>query len=122
MERPEGERSTVMELKRGSDHVSAEIVWEYPPVDSEETIYSKSLSGAQRLPNGNTLICAGVSGTLLEVTAQNQIVWKYINPVQTQAPSPPGHAKHRPRHTRSVNMIYRAYKYPPDYTGLRFFY
>ena len=35
------------------------------------------MSGAQRLPNGNTLICDSVSGTIFEVTLKDEIVWKY---------------------------------------------
>jgi hypothetical protein len=37
------------------------------------------MSGAQRLPNGNTLICDGVSGTIFEVTRGEEVVWKYTS-------------------------------------------
>ena len=40
------------------------------------------ISGAQRLPNGNTLICSGANGTLFEVTPDKEVVWKYVNPVK----------------------------------------
>lgn len=43
--------------------------------------YSGHISGAQRLPNGNTFICSGENGTLFEVNRQNEIVWKFVNPV-----------------------------------------
>jgi hypothetical protein len=42
--------------------------------------YSVLIAGAHRLPNGNTFICSGVSGTLYEVTPEKDIVWKYITP------------------------------------------
>jgi len=40
------------------------------------------MSGAQRLPNGNTLICTGFSGTIFEVTPEKETVWDYINPAK----------------------------------------
>jgi hypothetical protein len=40
------------------------------------------ISGAQRLPNGDTLICSGTSGTVFEVTPDKETVWKYVNPVK----------------------------------------
>ncbi len=36
------------------------------------------MSGAQRLLNGNTLICDSVSGAIFEVTPKKEIVWKYL--------------------------------------------
>jgi hypothetical protein len=35
------------------------------------------LSGAQRLSNGNTLICHGLEGVVFEVTPGGQVVWTY---------------------------------------------
>src|SRR5262249_53957791 len=51
--------------------------------------FSMLISGAQRLSNGNTLICSGVNGTLFEVTPKNDIVWKYLNPIK-DGPRPGG--------------------------------
>jgi hypothetical protein len=45
--------------------------------------YAEFLSGAQRLPNGNTLICYGPHGRLFEVDETMAVVWDYINPVVT---------------------------------------
>jgi hypothetical protein len=44
------------------------------------------MSGANRLPIGNTLICESVSGTILEVTNERETVWKYANPVRGSFP------------------------------------
>jgi hypothetical protein len=41
--------------------------------------YSQFVSSAERLPNGNTLICSGLQNVLLEVTKQNQVVWNYVD-------------------------------------------
>jgi hypothetical protein len=43
--------------------------------------YSSFISGAHRLPNGNTFICSGANGTIFEVTPKKDMVWKYLNPV-----------------------------------------
>ncbi len=34
---------------------------------------------AQRLPNGNTLICDGAKGHAIEVTPEKEIVWEWLN-------------------------------------------
>lgn len=39
--------------------------------------FSPFLSGAQRLPNGNTLACSGVPGRVFEVTRDGRVVWDY---------------------------------------------
>jgi hypothetical protein len=38
------------------------------------------ISGAQRLPNGNTFICSGNQGILFEVTPAKEIVWQFKYP------------------------------------------
>ncbi len=48
------------------------------------------LSGAQRLPNGNTLICDGPQGRVVEVSAGGSTVWEYVNLYSGQAPNPHG--------------------------------
>ena len=56
-----------------------EIVWQYrgdPPL----SLFSTGISGAQRLPNNNTLICDGRTGRLVEVTTEGEIVWEFMNP------------------------------------------
>ena len=45
------------------------------------------MSGADRLPNGNTLICDGVHGMIFEVTPQKETVWIYVIPDQVGTPS-----------------------------------
>jgi hypothetical protein len=70
------EYSKVLEL----DPISKTVVWEYvahPP----ETFYSPSKGSAQRLPNGNTLICDGDRGRVFEVTREGDIVWDWYNPI-----------------------------------------
>ena len=53
-------------------------VWTYE-ADPPAVFYSAILSGAQRLPNGNTLIASGVEGAVFEVTPAGRTVWSYVN-------------------------------------------
>jgi hypothetical protein len=82
--------SRVLEI----DPVTMKRVWAYSPGSG---FFSTNISGAQRLPNGNTLITEGAGGRLLEVTTAGKIVWEFVNP-----PAPGGRAA----------GIYRAYRVP----------
>ena len=42
--------------------------------------FSPFISGARRLPNGNTLITEGNSGRIFQVTSEGEVVWEYVNP------------------------------------------
>lgn len=85
-----------------------EIEWEYRGNPSNE-FFASFLSGAQRLPNGNTLICEGPSGRVFEVTVEKELVWELVNPFLHYYPVMLGHS----------NIIFRAYRYGPDYEGLK---
>jgi len=60
--------------------LSNQVTWKYGSVGNL-TLFSQFGSSAQRLPNGNTLICATTTGYLMEVTAAGEVVWEYINPI-----------------------------------------
>ena len=63
--------------------VDNSITWEYTAENSNRpiwTFFSHYISGAQRQPNGNTLICEGSNGRIFEVTPAGEIVWEYVNP------------------------------------------
>jgi len=55
-----------------SDWITPELTWSY----SHPDLFFGKISGAYRLPNGNTLICEGDYG-YWEVTREGQVVWKY---------------------------------------------
>jgi len=53
--------------------------WSYtanPPT----SFYAYALSSAERLPDGNTLICDGPAGRFFEVTSDKTKIWQYDNP------------------------------------------
>lgn len=143
-QRPDGEYSTVEEIvpplqpdgkyriETGAAFGPTEPVWTFMAED-KESFFSSFISGAERLPNGNTLICAGATGEFFEVTAHGQVVWKYLNPVENRQSAPPterespGTVPARPRNRRqnrdggpqNPHIVFRADRYAPDYPGLK---
>jgi hypothetical protein len=111
---------------------------------NEADFFSTHISGAQRLPNGNTLICSGEDGDIFEVTQEKEVVWRYVNPEIGQMRPPGGGPSGPPGMMKSPNMnrpaidrrgrpgprgmggrpgmhgyqVFRAYRYAPDYPGL----
>jgi hypothetical protein len=77
--------------------VTLQLVWSY----AGPRFYGSNISGAQRLPNGNTLITEGPNGRLFEVSKEGKIEWEYIYPVFSGA--------------QATNSVYRAYRLPYDW-------
>ena len=80
------------------------IVWNYT---DEENFYASNISSAQRLDNGNTLICDGPSGKIFEVTPLKDIVWTFTSPFFSKTPK------------KSINEIFRAESYLDSYSGIK---
>lgn len=75
-----------------------------------ENFYSKNISGAQQLSNGNVLICNGFYGSFFEIDSNKKIVWRYVNPVASYIYSQGD--------TNLVqNNVFRCTFYPSDYSG-----
>lgn len=72
--------------------------WKFP-IGKEFMFNAPYISGAQRLPNGNTLICEGATGRIFEVTKKKEIVWEFVNPEN--------------------RAIFRAYRYGEDFSGFK---
>lgn len=77
------------------------IVWKYQE-RRESDFFSPRISNAQRLPNGNTLICEGDFGRIFEVTASGELVWEFVNPYFGEAPG------------GLNNRVFRAYRYSAE--------
>jgi len=83
-----GNYSTVLELatpitdggqylRDKENYFSApEPIWKY---EDPGNFFSSNISGAERLPGGNTLICSGANGQIFEVTSNGTVVWEHIN-------------------------------------------
>ena len=102
----------------GSSFGPASLAWTYQ-ANPPSSLYAQDISGAQRLPNGNTIICQGTLGTFYEVTSDGAVAWKYINPVdQTGALTQGDYIPDDPTHPgEKMNSVFRVYKYPPDYAA-----
>jgi uncharacterized protein (UPF0248 family) len=83
-----------------------EIVWTYQdrPVWN---FFSPRMGNAQRLPNGNTLVCESSFGRFLEVAKDGEIVWEYVNPFFGR-PFSAGTS------TVAGNLVFRALRYNAD--------
>lgn len=120
-DRPEGNYSSIEEieppidgegfysLEPGSAYGPEERVWIYS-AENPSNFYSRNLSGAHRLPNGNTLICDGQGGSFFEVTSGGEIVWLYINPVDSEGPMDQGAPP-------EGNLVFRIHRYEPGFPG-----
>lgn len=90
--------------------VTKEKVWEYssasnkimPSMFGDDVFFSPFISSAQRLPNGNTIICEGSTSRIFEVAVNGEVVWEYISPYNYN----PG-LKH--------DYVYRAYAVPYEW-------
>ena len=106
-----------------------QLMWTYTTRNPTD-FYTHIISGAQRLPNGNTLITDGIKGTIFQVTPNGKIAWKYISPVLWggtiiyqgyEVPIRPHRTITTPHGSVYTlqNWFYRAEWYPPDYPGLQ---
>ncbi|MEI6914586.1 MAG: DUF1566 domain-containing protein, partial [Armatimonadota bacterium] len=96
---------------KASQQLSKQVIWKYGTL-SNLTLFSHFGSSAQRLPNGNTLICATTEGYMVEVTSDGTVVWEYINPV-TNAGVVTAIGDDLPM----TNAVPRAYRYAPTFAG-----
>ena len=89
---PSAARRNVVRDQSEINPLDKSIVWEYTAENSNRpiwTFFSHYLSGAQRQPIGNTLICEGSNGRIFEVTSAEEIVWEYVNPFPNRTPKIP---------------------------------
>ena len=85
-----GNYSTVLEIKSPLEKdgtyrrqasgafEEAQQIWKY---GERGQFFSPNISGAERLPGGNTLICSGANGTIFEVTPEGEQGWKHSNEI-----------------------------------------
>lgn len=124
--RPQGQRSRVLQINRES----GEIVWMFEgrrPLN----FHSPFQSGAQRLPNGNTLICSTACGQIFEVTGGDdpRVVWEFISPWIKDGEATPflddTHALVKVGRSTSYpenymqNFVHRAYRYGKDFPAFK---
>lgn len=87
---------------------SKEVVWKYEARRNKTSFYSPHISGCQRLPGGNTLICEGGKGAIFEVTPECDVVWEYVCPYWGPHPV-----------FGEINWVFRARRYAADSPEIR---
>jgi hypothetical protein len=84
------------------------LYWSY---SDSINFYSRRISGAQQLENGNILICSGIQARLFEIEYQtDSVVWDYIIPVVPSGPITQGAQAFG-------NNLFRAHRFSPSYSG-----
>lgn len=89
------------------DRATKNIVWEYRDRSSPICFFTPFMGSAQRLTNGNTLLCESAFGRVFEVTPDGYICWEFVNPHFAVYPDEetarlfPGES----------NALFRAYRY-----------
>ncbi|MEI7661626.1 MAG: FlgD immunoglobulin-like domain containing protein, partial [Bacteroidota bacterium] len=100
-------------LMKENKKVSKQIVWKYSSKNNT-SFFSTIGSSAQRLPNGNTLVCAMNDGHFFEVRpADTSVVWEYTNPMTRD-----GIKKIKVDNYPTYNGVFRAYRYAATDPGL----
>jgi hypothetical protein len=61
------------------DIKTKKIIWQYA-AEKKNKFFSGTRGGAQRLPNGNTMITNSNRGKIFEVTPNGNVVWSFKNP------------------------------------------
>jgi|GEM_PF-1021214 len=75
----------------------AEITWSYNS-DGKDDVYSPFMSGAQRMPNGNTIMVQAFDKRIVEVNPDGEMVLDF--------------------HVGGPGRMFRVYKYAPDFPGI----
>ncbi|MCP3994109.1 MAG: hypothetical protein GY722_03450 [bacterium] len=103
----------------GSAFGPKELAWTYFREENREEFFAEAISGAQRLPNGNTLICDGTHGVFFEVTPEGETVWEYVCPVVKSGPLRQGEKAGLDHRGHNWNAAFDVHRYAPDYPGLK---
>ncbi len=102
------------DLMKDKKNISKQITWMFSSKNNT-SFFSTIGSSAQRLPNGNTLVCAMNSGHFFEICpSDTSIVWEYINPFTRS-----GVRKIKTDTYPTDNAAFRAYRYTADHPALK---
>lgn len=85
--------------------------WKYSAPNPQD-FFSSVTSSAQRMKNGNTLVCLGRPGRVIELSATGEIVWEYRNPMWAGQPVNQGDTVLEP-----FGIMFRMHRYFPEYSG-----
>ncbi|MCF7974976.1 MAG: aryl-sulfate sulfotransferase [Phycisphaerae bacterium] len=103
-------------LGEGKAFGPEKLTWTYAAPNKTD-LYAEAISGCQRLPNGNTLICDGTAGVFFEVTPAGEKVWEYVNPVDGEKPLEQGDPIAIDERGHPMNAVFKIHRYPLDYAA-----
>jgi hypothetical protein len=83
------------------DPATKRVVWQSAGSSMGRRRFSWFSGSAQRLLNGNTLICDGANGRFYQESNTHELVWEYVSPYITLA--------------ALQGALFRAYHYEPEY-------
>ena len=121
--RPTGNYSRVVEI----DPLTDREVWEFK-AERPLNYASAYQSGAQLLPNGNTLVTSATAGHIFEVTGGPvpRVVWEFVAPWMKDDGASPYLSDHQANSWNfwvadghMANAVHRAARYGKDYPGLK---
>lgn len=98
------------------------LAWRYGGPNAR--FFANRISGAQRLPNGNTLICIGSLARLVEVNPEGLICWDFFNgsnaglPLELEAPFRSALPFEQGGPLGGGGPMFRGHRYSPDHPGL----
>ena len=106
-------------LTPGAAYGPTNYYWTYK-ANPTTNFFGMDIGGVERQPNGNSLICYGIWGTLFEVTTNGTTVWDYVNPVTsvplvqgTTVPTDPNSLFQ----TQYLNEVFKVHRYDTNYVG-----
>jgi hypothetical protein len=102
--------------RKGEHGVFEATITRVYPQNKKDREFAPIISGAQRLPNGGTLVTYGTTGRIFEIEPTGRILWDYENPhfmVRKDTPT---------KSTTGFEIkpwwTFQAHRYTPDYPGL----
>ncbi|KAJ5368203.1 uncharacterized protein N7496_007963 [Penicillium cataractarum] len=96
-----------------------QIKWEYKDATTGGLgFFTPFMGSAQKLENGNVLICEAATGRIIEVTEGGEVVWEFIVPQLQDYKAVMSKDElaemERIGFSNQSNAIFRAYKYRPE--------
>ena len=89
------------------ERATKKIVWEYRDRSQMHNFFTPFMGSAQRLGNGNTLLCESAFCRVFEVTKDGYVCWEYVNPHFAPYPEKEAAALF----PGESNALFRAYGY-----------
>lgn len=92
-----------------------QLDYSYSENINNSDFYSGITSGAQVLPNGNILVCEGREGYFFELDKNNNKVWEYLNPTNSNSDD----VSEQFGSPQNAKLVFRAIKYSKQYEAFK---